>query len=77
MLAALAAAREVGMTTVGFTGRSVRPLTPSCDVVLATPSDSTPRIQEGHEFAYHVVASLVERRMFGQADEREFTEEAE
>ena len=78
VLTALAAARELGMTTVGFTGRSgATALGPSCDIVLATPSDSTPRIQEGHEFAYHVVASLVERRMFGPADENESTEESE
>ena len=78
VLAALATARDVGMTTVGFTGRSgAAVLGPCCDLVLATPSDSTPRIQEGHEFAYHVVASLVERRMFAPADNGEFTEEAE
>ena len=57
----------VGMTTVVFTGRSgATALGALCDVVLATPSDFTPRIQEGHEFAYHVIAAMVEQRLFGQ-----------
>ena len=38
---------------------------PLCDVLLAVPSDDTPRIQEAHEFSYHVIAEEVERRMFG------------
>lgn len=66
VLAAIAAARAAGMTTIAFTGRAgVVPPGPTPDIVLAVPADSTPRVQEAHEFAYHVIAALVERRLFG------------
>lgn len=66
VLAALEAASQVGLTTVGFTGRSgAAVMGPLCSILLAVPSDDTPRIQEAHEFAYHVIAEAVERSMFG------------
>ncbi len=64
VLAALQAGREVGMTTIGFTGEAgVAPMGGLCDLLLAVPSVETPRIQEAHEFAYHVIAKLVEQRI--------------
>ena len=52
------------MVTVGFTGaEGALRLGPLCDLVLAVPSNDTPRIQECHEFAYHVIAEQVEHEL--------------
>ena len=61
VLAALAAGRVAGLTTVGFTGEagSTR-MVGSCDLLIVAQSRETPRIQECHEFVYHFVASTVE-----------------
>ena len=64
VLAAIRAARSRGMITVGFTGLAgAAPMSQVCDVLLVVPSRETPRIQECHEFAYHVIAGMVEQRL--------------
>jgi D-sedoheptulose 7-phosphate isomerase len=66
VLAALRAARKRGLVTVGFTGQSgAERMLPDCDLLLAVPSSETERIQECHEFAYHVIAGMVEEQLFG------------
>lgn len=61
VLRAIEAARQVGMGVVGFTGGSGGAMAEDmCDVCLIVPSDSTPRIQEGHIFAGHALCGLVE-----------------
>ena len=61
VLRAIASARETGMGVVGFTGGSGGAMADGrCDVCLVVPSGSTPRIQEGHIFAGHVMCGLVE-----------------
>ena len=62
VLRALTAAREVGAATIGFTGANGRELAGLCDVCLLVPSTSTPRIQEAHLLAWHLVSDEVERR---------------
>ena len=65
VLAALLTAREKDMTTVGFTGEEGTALmAPVCDIVVAAASRDCARIQECHEFLWHVIAALVETRMF-------------
>jgi D-sedoheptulose 7-phosphate isomerase len=68
VLAALRAARELGVTTVGFTGTApgVALMAPLCDLVLAAPSDDTPLIQQIHITAAHAICDIVERKMFGK-----------
>jgi D-sedoheptulose 7-phosphate isomerase len=61
VLKALGAAREAGARTVGFTGEPGEPLGGACDVCLKVPSASTPRIQEAHILAWHIICDLVER----------------
>lgn len=64
VLAALRAARERGLVTIGFTGEAgAEPMAGTCDVLLAVPSNETARIQECHEFVYHVVAGMVEAQL--------------
>ncbi len=67
MLAALKAAREAGLITVGFTGTAADgAMPPLCDHCLAAPSAETPLIQQIHIVAAHAICGLVERSLFGQ-----------
>jgi D-sedoheptulose 7-phosphate isomerase len=64
VLGALAVARERGLVTVGMTGRGGGAMPERCDYLLRVPSDSTPRIQEGHITLGHAICQIVEARMF-------------
>jgi D-sedoheptulose 7-phosphate isomerase len=64
ILRALEAARSGGLLTIGLTGGGGGTMAPLCDHLLRTPSDCTPRIQEGHIAIGHTVCWLIERAMF-------------
>jgi D-sedoheptulose 7-phosphate isomerase len=64
VLAALAAARAIGITTVGFTGSGNVPMNELCDHCLSAPSNETPLIQQIHIVAAHAICGLVERDLF-------------
>ena len=64
ILRAMDAARESGIFTVGFTGRSGGEMASRCDLCLRAPSDSTPLIQQIHITAGHIICGLVEERLF-------------
>jgi D-sedoheptulose 7-phosphate isomerase len=68
VIAALRAAREIGVVTIGFTGTApgAAVMRPLCDLVLTAPSDDTPLIQQIHITAAHAICEIVERRMFGK-----------
>jgi len=66
VIAALKSAREIGMTTIGFTGSSGNLMQPLCDLCLLAPSDQTPLIQQIHIVAAHAICGLVERDIFRQ-----------
>ncbi|MEZ4649948.1 MAG: D-sedoheptulose 7-phosphate isomerase [Candidatus Eisenbacteria bacterium] len=63
---ALEVARRLEVVTVGFTGRGGGKMRDLCDHWLGIDSDTTPRIQEGHILAGHIVCELTERELFGQ-----------
>lgn len=65
ILAALKAARELGIVTVGFTGTQGTQLRPLCDLILVAPSDETALIQQIHITAAHAICGLVERELYG------------
>jgi D-sedoheptulose 7-phosphate isomerase len=65
VLAAIEAAREAGLVTVGFTGRAGGAMRQRCDHLLAMPSDRTPHIQEGHLMIGHALCELIEDTLFG------------
>lgn len=67
VLAALRAARKIGISTVGFTGNGERDMAAYCDYCLAAPTGETPLIQQIHIVAAHAICGLVERELF--ADE--------
>jgi D-sedoheptulose 7-phosphate isomerase len=56
---ALKAAREMGLLTVGFTGRDGGDLPAACDHCFVVPSFSIHRIQEAHGTLLHVLWDLV------------------
>jgi D-sedoheptulose 7-phosphate isomerase len=65
VVAALSLARRMGLRTVGFTGRAGGEMSSHCDRLLTIDSEETPRIQEGHIVAGHIICELVERELFG------------
>ena len=65
ILEAVKAARKLGMTVVGMTGEEGGEFAKLCDIALVTPSDKTPRIQEGHIAMGHAMCEEVERALYG------------
>jgi DNA-binding MurR/RpiR family transcriptional regulator len=63
VLAALAAARDSGLTTLAITGGDGGELGSMADLSIVAPSHDTPRIQEIHILALHLICDLVESRM--------------
>jgi D-sedoheptulose 7-phosphate isomerase len=61
------AARSKGLFTVGFGGCGGGLLGDCCDMALIVDSSSTPRIQESHAIAGHILCELVERILFPEA----------
>jgi D-sedoheptulose 7-phosphate isomerase len=66
VLAALRAARELEIATIGFTGSQENPMRALCDICLSAPSDETPFIQQIHLVAAHAICGLVERAIFAK-----------
>ena len=68
VLAALDAARKLGITTIGFTGTAhgANAMRALCDIVLAAPTDDTPLIQQIHITAAHAICEVVERDLFAR-----------
>jgi len=64
VLNALRVAREKGIVTVGMTGRAGGQMPELSDHLLRVPSDSTPRIQEGHIAMGHAICQIIEAQMF-------------
>lgn len=63
VIAALTAAREIGVTTIGFSG-SGPGMHALCDLMLAVPSTDTALIQQIHITAFHAICGVVERDLF-------------
>ena len=64
VLRAVETAHLQGMTVIGMTGARGTRFAALCDHALVTPSDVTPRIQEGHIVMGHTLCELVERALF-------------
>jgi D-sedoheptulose 7-phosphate isomerase len=64
IIAALQAARELGLVTIGFTRMGETPMHPFCDHVLAAASEETALIQQLHNTAAHAICDIVERELF-------------
>ncbi|RYY52688.1 MAG: SIS domain-containing protein [Chitinophagaceae bacterium] len=58
-------AREKGLITVGLTGLTGGALKALSSYLINVPSTDTPRIQESHILAGHIICQLVEEQYFG------------
>jgi D-sedoheptulose 7-phosphate isomerase len=67
VLAALKAAREIGLVTVGFTGSRANEMRAYCDHVLSVPCEETAVTQQIHIIAAHAICGVVERELFGRS----------
>lgn len=63
ILAALKTARDLGVTTVGFTGTKGESLRALCDHLFVSPTDDTPVIQQIHMMAMHAICDEVEQML--------------
>jgi D-sedoheptulose 7-phosphate isomerase len=61
VIEAVRCARRMGVFTLGLTGSSGGQLRGLVDVLVAVPSEETPRIQEVHILAGHAMCDAVER----------------
>lgn len=64
------AAKEKGALTIGFTGMEGSELCKIVDICLSVPSKDTPRIQEAHITAGHIICFIVENELFGASSEK-------
>jgi D-sedoheptulose 7-phosphate isomerase len=64
VLRALDLCREMGIATIGLTGKTGGKMPPLCDYCLCIPSDVTMYIQQAHLALEHIFCMLVERRYF-------------
>lgn len=64
VVAALRAAREIGMFAVALTGARGGRAAEAADLCLRVPSDDTPRVQELCLHLGHSICEIVEARMF-------------
>ena len=65
VIAAVRAAREIGMKTIGFLSERPGELTNLVDIPLLVPASDTPSVQEGHVILTHLICGLVERAFLG------------
>lgn len=61
---ALQKAKEIGMITIGFTGKDGGKMQSICDMMIKIPSKDTPRIQESHILVGHIICQLIEEELF-------------
>lgn len=64
IIRAFESAKQKGMITVGFTGLSGGQMKAISDYLINIPSTDTPRIQESHIMAGHIICQLVEEQYF-------------
>jgi D-sedoheptulose 7-phosphate isomerase len=64
----LIAAGKAGLRTIAMTGARPGPAGEVADVVVSVPSGQTPRVQEGHLLAFHIVCEWVEARLAADAE---------
>ncbi len=61
VLKALKLAKTRSLMTIALTGQAGGPMQEISDICLAVPSTDTPRIQEAHIAAIHLICQIVER----------------
>lgn len=64
ILQAFETAKEMGVTTIAFTGKGGGKMKDLADYIIEIPSNDTPRIQECHITVGHIICQLVEAALF-------------
>jgi D-sedoheptulose 7-phosphate isomerase len=64
VLNAIQVGRERGLLTIGMTGRTGGKLKGVVDYCICIPSEQTPRIQESHILAGHILCEIIEEELF-------------
>jgi D-sedoheptulose 7-phosphate isomerase len=64
VVAALEAARELGLKTLALSGGEGGPVAARAELAIIVPSRNTPRIQEAHITVEHVLCDLVDFLLF-------------
>lgn len=64
IIKAFEVAKQIGITTIAFTGASGGKMKDNVDILLNVPSSDTPRIQESHIMIGHIICELVEEKLF-------------
>ncbi len=64
ILKALHQANTQSMTTIGLTGADGGRMAPLCDICLTVQDASTPRVQEVHHLALHIICEIMEIGLF-------------
>jgi D-sedoheptulose 7-phosphate isomerase len=65
ILKAIKQAKKAGLTVIGLSGQNGGSMKPLCDICFCIPSESTPRIQEGHLLIEHCLCASIEQELFG------------
>ena len=68
VIEAVMCARQLGLFTIALTGATGGRLRDLVDVLIAVPSQETPRIQECHILAGHALCDAVEQSMTAKVD---------
>jgi len=64
VMKALEQANILSMVTIGMTGSEPDKMSPLCDICMSVPDPSTPRVQEIHHLALHVICEILEIQLF-------------
>ncbi|UCE58337.1 MAG: SIS domain-containing protein [Phycisphaerales bacterium] len=54
-------AKELGAFLIGFTGRAGNPLQDLSDLCFSVDHDTSDRVQEVHQLAYHIICNIIEQ----------------
>jgi len=60
VLQAIAAAKSLGVKTIGLTGRDSGEMGRMCDILICAPAEDVPRIQELHAAIGHILCGEIE-----------------
>ena len=66
VLKAAVKARKAGLSVVGFFGKNGGAILPHCDLAFLAPETDTPRVQELHILAAHIICELAEDAVAGK-----------
>lgn len=64
VLKAIETANDIGIITIGMTGRTGGKMKDICKYLIDVPSEDTPRIQEAHIMIGHIICEIVKKELF-------------